>query len=95
MYSKEFVKYLKDNNLYKDSRREFHANRFILQEWRLLPNFNSIYCTQIDLNKTFIDNLYETSIRISNDKLRSASNFTTVSSEGLRLFGSLEYFHVS
>lgn len=95
MYSKEYVKYLKDNNLYKDSRRYYHTNKRTLCEWKVLPNFNSTYCTQIDWNKTFLDNLYETSIRISNNMLNSSANFTTVSSECLRLSDSLEYFDVS
>lgn len=95
MYSKEYVKYLKDNNLYKDSRRYFHTNKFTLYECKVLPKLKSANYSQIDWNKTFLDRLYETSIRIPNNILNSNANYMTVSSEALRLFDSLEYFDVS
>ncbi len=95
MYSKEYVKYLKDNNLYKDTRRDFRPNRFTLYGWRDLPKLGSIHHNQIDWNKTFCDNLYETNIRMQNNMLNSSSNYITVSSEISALFDSLEYFHVS
>ena len=91
MYSKEYVKYLKDSNLYKDSRRNFHTNKFTLYEWEVLPKFKSANYSQIDWNKTFIDNLYETNIRMQNNMLNSSYNYITVSSEISALFDSLEW----
>jgi hypothetical protein len=85
MYSKEYVKYLKDSNLYKDSRRNFHTNKFALYEWEVLPKFKSANYSQIDWNKKFLDSLYETSTRITSNMLNSNANYMTVSSEVLRL----------